>query len=133
MVQRIFREYIGGRGDKAIAEGLNRDGIPCPSAHRPEQNRHPAGDGWQAPTVAAIVQNPFRASHRGSHHPLAPSRSSADRLRRAVHRGTPDPPGPSRHHQPRPRQTRSHENPDPTSIPTARTHPLRHLQPQDAS
>ncbi|OCF85974.1 hypothetical protein AW168_32940 [Nocardia brasiliensis] len=58
MVQRIFREYIGGRGDKAIAEGLNRDGILCPSAHRPEQNRHRAGDGWQAPTVAAILQNP---------------------------------------------------------------------------
>ncbi|MFI6042615.1 recombinase family protein [Nocardia sp. NPDC051321] len=58
VVQRIFREYIGGRGDKAIAEGLNRDGIPCPSAHRPEQNRHRSGDGWQAPTVAAILQNP---------------------------------------------------------------------------
>ncbi|WP_338760232.1 recombinase family protein [Nocardia vulneris] len=58
VVQRIFREYIGGRGDKAIAEGLNRDRIPCPSAHRPEQNRHRAGDGWQAPTVAAILQNP---------------------------------------------------------------------------
>ncbi|MFF3227168.1 recombinase family protein [Nocardia suismassiliense] len=58
VVQRIFREYIGGRGDKAIAEGLNRDGIPCPSAHRPEQNRHRSGDGWQAPTVAAISQNP---------------------------------------------------------------------------
>ncbi|MFG1795742.1 recombinase family protein [Nocardia sp. NPDC049149] len=49
---------MGGRGDKAIAEGLNRDQIPCPSAHRPEQNRHYSGDGWQAPTVAAILQNP---------------------------------------------------------------------------
>ncbi|MFF3224057.1 recombinase family protein [Nocardia suismassiliense] len=58
VVQRIFREYIGGRGDKAIAEGLNRDQIPCPSAHRPEQNRHRSGDGWQAPTIAAILQNP---------------------------------------------------------------------------
>ncbi|WP_281918440.1 recombinase family protein [Nocardia sputorum] len=30
----------------------------CPSAHRPEQNRHRAKDGWQAGTVAAILQNP---------------------------------------------------------------------------
>ena len=30
----------GGGGDRAIANGLNRDGIPCPSARRPEQNRH---------------------------------------------------------------------------------------------
>ncbi|WP_378742969.1 recombinase family protein [Nocardia brasiliensis] len=32
--------------------------MPCPSAHRPEQNRHRSGDRWQAPTVAAILQNP---------------------------------------------------------------------------
>lgn len=58
VVQRIFREYIAGAGDKAIAISLNRDGVPCPSAHRPDQNRHRTGDGWQAPTVAAILQNP---------------------------------------------------------------------------
>ncbi|MEV0047666.1 recombinase family protein [Nocardia rhamnosiphila] len=58
VVQRIFREYIAGQGDKAIATRLNRDGIPCPSAHRPGQNRHRSGDGWQASTVAAILQNP---------------------------------------------------------------------------
>ncbi|MGI5219481.1 recombinase family protein [Nocardia sp. CA-290969] len=58
VVQRIFREYIEGQGDKAIATRLNRDGIPCPSAHRPGQNRHRSGDGWQASTVAAILQNP---------------------------------------------------------------------------
>jgi hypothetical protein len=56
--QRIFRDYLAGRGDKAIAIALNREGVPCPSAHRPEQNRHRAKDGWQAGTVAAILQNP---------------------------------------------------------------------------
>ncbi|MFI8975158.1 recombinase family protein [Nocardia asteroides] len=58
VVQRIFRAYIDGRGDNAIANELNRDAIPCPSAHRPEQNRHRSGDGWQPSTVAAILQNP---------------------------------------------------------------------------
>ncbi|WP_249645576.1 recombinase family protein [Nocardia sputi] len=58
VVQRIFRDYLVGRGDKAIAIALNREGVPCPSAHRPEQNRHRAKDGWQAGTVAAILQNP---------------------------------------------------------------------------
>ncbi|MFF2084066.1 recombinase family protein [Nocardia sp. NPDC058176] len=58
VVQRIFRAYLDGRGDKAIAIELNREGIPCPSAHRPEQNRHRSGDGWQTSTVAAILQNP---------------------------------------------------------------------------
>lgn len=58
VVQRIFRAYLDGRGDKAIAIELNREGIPCPSAHHPDQNKHRSGDGWQASTVAAILQNP---------------------------------------------------------------------------
>ncbi|MGY1976299.1 recombinase family protein [Nocardia gipuzkoensis] len=58
VVQRIFRDYLAGRGDKAIAIALNQEGVPCPSAHRPEQNRLRAKDGWQAGTVAAILQNP---------------------------------------------------------------------------
>ena len=38
IVQRIFAEYLDGRGDRAIANGLNRDDIPCPlsTAARPE-------------------------------------------------------------------------------------------------
>jgi hypothetical protein len=51
-------EYLDGRGDRAIAGGLNRDGIPCPSARRPDQNRHRLADGWQASTVRAILDNP---------------------------------------------------------------------------
>ncbi|WP_243749992.1 recombinase family protein [Nocardia ignorata] len=58
VVQQIFRSYLAGYGDRAIANELNRLMIPCPSAHRPEQNKHRAGDGWQASTVAAILQNP---------------------------------------------------------------------------
>ncbi|WP_093420201.1 recombinase family protein [Saccharopolyspora flava] len=58
VVRRIFSEYLGGRGDRAIANGLNRDGIPCPSARRPEQNRHRLADGWQGSTVRAILDNP---------------------------------------------------------------------------
>jgi Recombinase len=37
---------------------LNRDGIGCPSARRPEQNRHRLADGWQGSTVHAILENP---------------------------------------------------------------------------
>jgi DNA invertase Pin-like site-specific DNA recombinase len=58
VVQRIFAEYRSGLGDRAIANGLNRSGIPCPSANRPEQNRHRLADGWQGSTVRAILENP---------------------------------------------------------------------------
>jgi Recombinase len=37
---------------------LNREGVPCPSALRPEQNRHRLADGWQGSTVRAILDNP---------------------------------------------------------------------------
>jgi hypothetical protein len=33
VVRRIFAEYADGKGDRAIANGLNWDGIPCPSAY----------------------------------------------------------------------------------------------------
>ncbi|MCX2950201.1 recombinase family protein [Lentzea sp. NEAU-D7] len=58
VVRRIFAEYIAGMGDRAIAEGLNRDGIPCPSRQKPEQNKHRLADGWQGSTVRVIVENP---------------------------------------------------------------------------
>lgn len=58
VVRRIFAEYLGGMGDRAIANGLNREGIPCPSARRPDQNRHRLADGWQGSTVRAILDNP---------------------------------------------------------------------------
>jgi DNA invertase Pin-like site-specific DNA recombinase len=58
VVRRIFAEYLDGKGDRAIANGLNRDAIPCPSARRPEQNRHRLADGWQGSTVRSILENP---------------------------------------------------------------------------
>ncbi|MQA12471.1 MAG: recombinase family protein [Pseudonocardiaceae bacterium] len=58
VVRRIFAEYLDGNGDRAIANGLNRDGIPCPSARRPDQNRHRLADGWQGSTVRSILENP---------------------------------------------------------------------------
>jgi hypothetical protein len=58
VVRRIFREYLGGRGDRAIAKGLNEGGILCPSARRPEQNRHRRADGWQGSTVRSILETP---------------------------------------------------------------------------
>lgn len=48
VVRRIFAEYLDGRGDRAIAHGLNRDGVQCPSARRPDQNRHRLADGCRA-------------------------------------------------------------------------------------
>ena len=58
VVQRIFDLYLAGWGRKAIAEQLNRDGVPCPSAHAPGQNSHRRMDGWQHSTVAAVLENP---------------------------------------------------------------------------
>jgi DNA invertase Pin-like site-specific DNA recombinase len=58
VVRRIFAEYLDGRGDRVIVNGLSRDGIPCPSARRPDQNRHRLADGWQGSTVRAILENP---------------------------------------------------------------------------
>ncbi|GLZ37168.1 recombinase [Actinokineospora sp. NBRC 105648] len=58
VVRRIFAEYLDGNGDRAIATLLNREGVACPSANRPEQNRHRLADGWQGSTVRAILDNP---------------------------------------------------------------------------
>jgi len=58
VVRRIFAEYLDGNGDRAIAARLNRDHVPCPSARRPDQNRHRLADGWQGSTVRAILDNP---------------------------------------------------------------------------
>ncbi|RSD16301.1 recombinase family protein [Amycolatopsis eburnea] len=58
VVARVFAEYLESCTDREIAIALNRDGIPCPSARCPVQNRHRRGDGWQASTVRAILENP---------------------------------------------------------------------------
>ncbi len=60
VVQRIFDEFLAGRGLYAIAEGLTRDGILSPSAHDPDRNRHrqASGGAWSKVAVRAILQNP---------------------------------------------------------------------------
>ncbi|MBP2329546.1 DNA invertase Pin-like site-specific DNA recombinase [Kibdelosporangium banguiense] len=58
IVRRIFIEYANGRGRYAIAEGLNRDGIPCPSAHDRARNPHRSGVGWSKSAIRAILGNP---------------------------------------------------------------------------
>jgi site-specific DNA recombinase len=57
-VQRIFAEYLAGRGLYAIAEGLTKDRVPCPSAHDPARNRHRTGQAWSKAAVRAILRNP---------------------------------------------------------------------------
>lgn len=60
VVQRIFDEFLAGRGLYAIAEGLTRDGILSPSAHDPARNRHrqASGGAWSKVAVRSILQNP---------------------------------------------------------------------------
>lgn len=58
VVRRTFTEYLDGRGDRAIASGLNRDGIVCPTGRRPDDNRHRLADGWQGGTVRSILETP---------------------------------------------------------------------------
>jgi site-specific DNA recombinase len=58
VVARIFAEFLAGGGIFAIAEGLTRDGVLCPSAHDPERNRHRSGPAWSKGAVRAILTNP---------------------------------------------------------------------------
>ncbi|GAA2039418.1 recombinase family protein [Catenulispora yoronensis] len=58
VVQRIFAEYLRGRGHYAIAEALTRDGILSPSQADPTRNRHRTGEGWGKSAVRAILDNP---------------------------------------------------------------------------
>ncbi|WP_131769183.1 recombinase family protein [Candidatus Protofrankia californiensis] len=58
VVVRIFTEFVSGRGLFAIAEGLTRDGISCPSAHDPARNSHRTGAAWSKGAIRAILTNP---------------------------------------------------------------------------
>ncbi|MFI7246489.1 recombinase family protein [Streptomyces qinglanensis] len=64
VVRRIFREYLRGNGMYAIAEGLTRDGIPCPSAHDRARNRHRDGHAWSKGAVRTILMNPRYTGHQ---------------------------------------------------------------------
>jgi site-specific DNA recombinase len=66
IVRRIYEEYLTGAGLQAIATGLTRDRIPCPSAHDPARNSHRLHrDGsWAKSAVRAILENPRYAGHQ---------------------------------------------------------------------
>jgi site-specific DNA recombinase len=80
MVQRIFAEYLAGRGLFAIAEGLTRDAIPSPSQHDRARNRHRTGQGWSKSAVRTILTNP--PLHRPSGLEQAAQRRDPPRRRR---------------------------------------------------
>ncbi|WP_078966924.1 recombinase family protein [Streptomyces sp. WM6378] len=63
IVQRIFSEYLRGKGYLAIAIGLTLDSIPCPSAHDRARNPHRDGLAWSKSAVAAILANPRYTGH----------------------------------------------------------------------
>ncbi|HJQ90470.1 MAG TPA: recombinase family protein [Acidimicrobiia bacterium] len=60
VVRRIFREFLGGRGLRAIANGLTAEGILSPSASDPDRNRHRLANGpeWRFTAVRSILENP---------------------------------------------------------------------------
>ncbi|RFS81518.1 recombinase family protein [Actinomadura spongiicola] len=58
VVQRIFAEFLAGKGFFAIAEGLTADGILSPSAYDRARNRHRCGLAWSKSAVRVIVNNP---------------------------------------------------------------------------
>ncbi|TDB85603.1 recombinase family protein [Actinomadura sp. KC216] len=58
VVQRIFAEFLDGRGIFAIAERLTADGILSPSAYDRARNRHRSGLAWSKSAIRAILINP---------------------------------------------------------------------------
>jgi DNA invertase Pin-like site-specific DNA recombinase len=64
VVARIFSEFLSGTGLYAIAQGLTRDGIACPSAHDRARNQHRSGVAWSKSAVRAILTNPRYTGHQ---------------------------------------------------------------------
>jgi site-specific DNA recombinase len=58
VVERIFAQFLAGNGLFVIAEGLTRDGIPCPSAYDRARNPHRSGVAWSKSAIRAILTNP---------------------------------------------------------------------------
>ncbi len=50
IVQRIFNDFLAGKGIHAIARALTKAGIPSPSAQDPNRNRHRLASGPAWPT-----------------------------------------------------------------------------------
>jgi site-specific DNA recombinase len=64
VVERIYAEFTAGHGFYAIAEGLTRAGIPSPSAHDPDRNKHRCGTAWNKFAVRSILINPRYTGHQ---------------------------------------------------------------------
>jgi DNA invertase Pin-like site-specific DNA recombinase len=58
VVERIFTEYVAGRGMTSIARGLTQDGIACPSRYDRARNSHRNTEVWEISAVRAILHNP---------------------------------------------------------------------------
>ncbi|NOY54364.1 MAG: recombinase family protein [Actinobacteria bacterium] len=60
VVERIFSQFLAGKGIHAIARDLTAEDIPCPSAADPARNRHrlTGSSAWQPTAVRAILDNP---------------------------------------------------------------------------
>lgn len=58
IVERIFAEFLDGRGYFAIAERLTADGVLSPSGHDRDRNSHRPGLAWGKSAVRAILLNP---------------------------------------------------------------------------
>ncbi|GIM97138.1 recombinase family protein [Paractinoplanes toevensis] len=57
-MQRIFAEYVAGRGMTSIARGLTQNGIACPSAYDRARNPHRQTRIWETTAIRAILQYP---------------------------------------------------------------------------
>ena len=70
VVVRISHEFVGGdrhrrgKGLQPIAEGLTRDGIPCPSTDDVARNRARSGMAGAGSAVRAIQPNPRNTGRR---------------------------------------------------------------------
>ena len=76
VVERIFAEYVAGRGMTSIARGLTQDGIACPSAYDRARNPHRNTEVWETtadprdPAEPALHRPPGLepAAHRRGPH-----------------------------------------------------------------
>jgi hypothetical protein len=62
-VRRIFGDYLAGEGLARIANRLNAEQVPWPSAADPVRNRHRHALGWRKSAIRAILTNPRHTGH----------------------------------------------------------------------
>ena len=108
LVQRIFTEYVSGRGLEQIAQGLTFDAIPTPSAYRAEREGNGAaipekGVGhWHKSVVGRILHEPAYGGSReysgvAVDFPPIVEREVFERARALIRRRRSQPTGHTRH------------------------------------